>query len=72
MRDYMIRQTQSAAARSEMPCTVCGHANFEHHELSRTTLTIKDGALATVPNPNHRALHFHCDHENCSCVMALS
>jgi hypothetical protein len=73
MRDYMIRQTQHLEARSAALCE-CGHANAQHHELPRELIdvagSLATGHLLSEPNPEHRPLHFHCDVDGCSCVLA--
>jgi hypothetical protein len=69
MRGYQLRQIQAAESRAAARCG-CGHTVGEHHELSRETMKIVDGQIVVTPNPDHRALHFHCD--ACDCVLVLS
>ena len=75
MRDYMIRQHLAALDRAAALCE-CGHANGDHRELERDTIDIEAslaaGSIIATPNPDYRALHFHCHADGCDCIKILS
>lgn len=71
---YMIRQEQRLQAAGEKPCPGCGHPNYRHHELQRATFSLSEDQTEIVEtlNPDYQPLHFHCDVEDCPCVIVCT
>lgn len=68
-RCMLPQQIRRDAARAAVLCE-CGHPLGDHRELPRESYAIENGAMVVTPNPDYRPLHFHCEHDDCACVIA--
>lgn len=67
----LIRDARAMEAAGAVPCPTCGHRTDEHHEL-RDVLVVENGAPRYERHPDYKPLHFHCDHDDCQCVLVVA